>query len=109
MKINELLKRHETLCLSFTAEETDEIRSRLSAEGFSLPPVLFSPILLHRDRTANSISGFAAAVLYSLPRRELSKYRPGVRKIDFCEITPSEEKSGWYDSRNRAILDLRRN
>jgi len=107
MKINELLKNYETLCVSFSEEEKPEFSKMLVSLGFYVPENFCSPAIIHRDKRVSFITGFVSGIYFSQPSWKLKKH--GVLKIDFCDITPSEEKSGWYDSRNRAILDLRRN
>ncbi len=97
MKINELLKRHETLCVSFSEEEKPEFSKMLVSLGFSVPENFCSPAIIHRDKRVSFITGFVSGIYFSQPSRKLKKH--GVLKINYSKISPENSFSGWYSAR----------
>ena len=99
MKIEELLNRYETLCVSFSEEEKPEFSKRLRSLGFSVPENFRSPTIIHRDKSLSFITGFVSGMYFSQPAEKLKK--SGVLKIDYSKLSPEDSKSKWYNSRNQ--------
>ena len=99
MKIEELLKRYETLCVSFSEEEKPEFAERLDSLGFSVPENFRSPAIIHRDKSLSFITGFVSGMYFSQPAWKLKMRR--VLKTDFSKLPPEDTNSGWYSSRER--------
>lgn len=99
MKIEELLKRYETLCVSFSEEEKSEFAERLVSLGFSVPENFRSPAIIHRDKSLSFITGFVSGMYFSQPAWKLKIHR--VLKTDYSKLSPEGINSGWYSSRER--------
>ena len=99
MTAENYFRKYETLCIYYKSEEKEKIKEFLSESGYPVPKKMDSPILLYKDKTISFISGFAMAILYSLPDKEFRKYRPNVKKIELKELSAPETDSKWYESR----------
>lgn len=86
MNIKQLLKRYETLYVSFEPNEEEKLKRMLRSLGFEIPEKFSSPAKVHRDRTVSFISGFNEGMLYS-SNWQFKKLCPKCLKIKYCKLS----------------------
>lgn len=98
MNICQLLKKYETVYISFEEGEKERLIARLRSLGFEVPDNISSPVKVHRDRTVTFITGFNEGMLYSMEKYYKKMY-PEYFRIDYKKLSDENIESKWYSCR----------